>query len=47
MSAPASLLFALAVGLAQWGRPQLDASVDEDRVTVGDEITYTLRAASR
>ncbi|HEX6616824.1 MAG TPA: BatD family protein [Gemmatimonadales bacterium] len=47
MSAPASLLFALAVGLTQWGRPQLDASVDEDRVTVGDEITYTLRAASR
>ena len=27
-------------------RPQLEASVDEDRVSVGEELTYTLRAVS-
>jgi hypothetical protein len=27
-------------------RPQLEASVDEDRVSVGEEVTYTLRAVS-
>jgi len=31
---------------AQVGRPQLEASVDEDRVSVGEEFTYTLRAVS-
>ena len=39
----------LALGLAaalQGERPQLEASVDEDRVSVGEELTYTLRAVS-
>src|SRR6185295_13731661 len=31
---------------AQDDRPQLEASVDEDRVSVGEELTYTLRAVS-
>ena len=37
---------ALAAALLQGERPQLDASVDEDRVAVGEELTYTLRAES-
>jgi hypothetical protein len=46
-----ALAVALAVGrvgpaAAQDDRPQLEASVDEDRVSVGEELTYTLRAMS-
>jgi uncharacterized protein (DUF58 family) len=42
---------ALVAGLvgsvaAQDRGPQLEASVDEDRVSVGEELTYTLRAVS-
>jgi hypothetical protein len=33
--------------LLQGHGPQLEASVDEDRVSVGEELTYTLRAVSR
>ncbi len=40
------LLLALALGAAQDDRPELEASVDEDRVSVGEELTYTLRAVS-
>ncbi len=36
----------LAVALLQGGGPSLDASVDEDRVSVGEELLYTLRAVS-
>ena len=32
--------------MLQGQRPQLEASVDEDRVSVGEELTYTLRAVS-
>ncbi len=39
-------LLALLLGVAQGQRPQLEASVDEDRVSVGEELTYTLRAVS-
>ena len=40
----AAIFFAL---LALQGQgPQLEASVDEDRVSVGEELTYTLRAVS-
>ena len=35
-----------AVAAQDGGRPQLEASVDEDRVSVGEELTYTLRAVS-
>ena len=35
-----------AVAAQNDGRPQLEASVDEDRVSVGEELTYTLRAVS-
>ncbi|HUR94732.1 MAG TPA: BatD family protein [Gemmatimonadales bacterium] len=37
---------ALLLGVQQDERPQLDASVDEDRISVGEELTYTLRAVS-
>ena len=45
------IAIALAAGrvgpaAAQDDRPQLEASVDEDRVSVGEELTYTLRAVS-
>jgi tetratricopeptide (TPR) repeat protein len=40
-----ALLAVLA--LLQGHGPQLEASVDEDRVSVGEELTYTLRAVSR
>ena len=33
--------------LLQGGGPTLQAAVDEDRVAVGEEVTYTLRAVSR
>ena len=47
MSAALSLLAALlAAPLQQVDRPQVEASVDEDRVSVGEELTYTLRAIS-
>ena len=36
----------VAPAAAQVGRAQLEASVDEDRVSVGEELTYTLRAVS-
>jgi len=34
------------VAALQGQGPQLEASVDEDRVSVGEEVTYTLRAVS-
>jgi hypothetical protein len=37
---------ALLVGILQGERPQLEVSVDEDRISVGDEVVYTLRAMS-
>jgi oxygen tolerance protein BatD/SH3 domain-containing protein len=40
------LFYLLALTALQGERPQLDASVDEDRVSVGEELTYTLRAVS-
>ncbi|HET7470537.1 MAG TPA: BatD family protein, partial [Gemmatimonadales bacterium] len=40
------LLYLLALAALQDERPQLDASVDEDRISVGEEVTYTLRAVS-
>ncbi|HET9040422.1 MAG TPA: BatD family protein, partial [Gemmatimonadales bacterium] len=40
------LLIAAALAAAQDQRPQLEASVDEDRVSVGEELTFTLRAVS-
>jgi hypothetical protein len=36
----------LLVALAQGGPPTLDASVDEDRVSVGEDLVYSLRAVS-
>jgi hypothetical protein len=36
----------LALALAQGGGPSLDAAVDEDRVSVGEDLVYTLRAVS-
>ena len=41
------LVLAMLLAGAQDDRPTLDASVDEDRVSVGEEFTYTLRAVSR
>ena len=41
------LVLAMLRAGAQDDRPTLDASVDEDRVSVGEEFTYTLRAVSR
>ena len=41
---PLSCLLALTA--LQGQAPQLDASVDEDRISVGEELTYTLRAVS-
>jgi len=38
--------FLLLCALLQGERPQLDASVDEDRLSVGEELIYTLRAVS-
>jgi hypothetical protein len=48
LAARAAWPLVLVVGLAaaQDALPQLDASVDEDRVSVGEELTYTLRAVS-
>jgi len=43
---PLLLLLALMVASLQGERPQLEASVDEDRVSVGEELTYTVRAVS-
>ena len=43
---PIPLLAPARLALQQAERPQLDASVDEDRVSVGEELTYTLRAVS-
>lgn len=40
------LMAILAVGRMQGQGPQLEASVDLDRVSVGEELTYTLRAVS-
>ncbi|HKT59223.1 MAG TPA: BatD family protein, partial [Gemmatimonadales bacterium] len=40
------LVYLLALTALQGEQPQLDASVDEDRVSVGEELTYTLRAVS-
>ena len=37
----------LAALVVQAEPPTLDASVDQDRVTVGEEVTYRLRATSR
>lgn len=39
--------FMLLVALVQGGGPSLDAAVDEDRVSVGEDLVYTLRAVSR
>jgi hypothetical protein len=36
----------LAAALVQGGGPSLDAAVDEDRVSVGEDLLYTLRAVS-
>jgi hypothetical protein len=36
----------LLIALAQGGGPSLDAAVDEDRVSVGEDVVYTLRAVS-
>ena len=36
----------LLAALAQGGVPSLDAAVDEDRVSVGEDLVYTLRAVS-
>lgn len=36
----------LVVALVQGGSPTLEASLDEDRVSVGEELSYTLRAVS-
>jgi hypothetical protein len=36
----------ILVALAQGGGPSLDAAVDEDRVSVGEDLVYTLRAVS-
>jgi tetratricopeptide (TPR) repeat protein len=36
----------LAVSLSQGGGPSLDAAVDRDRVSVGEELLYTLHAVS-
>ncbi len=41
-----ALLTTLAAVAVQGQQPQLEASVDEDRVSVGEELTYTLRAVS-
>ncbi|HEX3274616.1 MAG TPA: hypothetical protein VHR43_07165 [Gemmatimonadales bacterium] len=45
---PAGFGLALLLALAphQGQGPQLEASVDEDRLSVGEELTYTLRAVS-
>jgi tetratricopeptide (TPR) repeat protein len=40
------MLALVLLGARQGERPQLEASVDEDRVSVGEELTYTLRAVS-
>ncbi len=40
------LLYLLALTVLQGDGPQLDATVDEDRVSVGEDLTYTLRAVS-
>jgi hypothetical protein len=41
-----ALLAVLVTVAAQGQGPQLEASVDQDRVSVGEELTYTLRAVS-
>lgn len=40
------IALALLATLVQGGGPTLDASVDEDRVSVGEDLLYTLRAVS-
>lgn len=47
MSPSLGILALLLLAARQVERPQLEASVDEDRVSVGEELTYTLRAVSR
>jgi hypothetical protein len=41
-----SLGVMLLLGVLQGERPRLDVSVDEDRISVGEEVLYTLRAES-
>ena len=41
-----ALLLALAFAGLQGDRPQLEAWVDQDRLSVGEDLTYTLRAVS-
>ena len=36
----------LAVALVQGGGPSLEATVDEERVSVGEDLLYTLHALS-
>jgi hypothetical protein len=36
----------LLLGVLQGERPQLEVSVDEDRISVGEEVVFTLRAES-
>ncbi|HEX6669342.1 MAG TPA: hypothetical protein VF061_07270, partial [Gemmatimonadales bacterium] len=36
----------LALTLVQGGGPSLEATVDEERVSVGEDLLYTLRAVS-
>ena len=44
---PAIVMLArAALGMQQGPGPQLDATVDVDRLSVGEELTYTLRAVS-
>jgi hypothetical protein len=40
------IALALLAALIQGGGPTLDATVDEDRVSVGEDLLYTLRAVS-
>ncbi len=42
----AALAMRLLLGGGQGAGPQLDATVDADRLSVGEEFTYTLRAVS-
>jgi tetratricopeptide (TPR) repeat protein len=43
---PVLVSLALLSSALQGDRPQLEASVDEDRLSVGEELLYTLRAVS-
>ena len=40
------IALALALALVQGGSPTLDVTVDEDRIAVGEDLLYTLRAVS-